>query len=292
MIRVGVAGWDYPDWAGVVYPGRPGRGFDRLAFLARFVDVVEVNSSFYRPVDPKLASSWVRRTRSRPEFRFTAKAHRTWTHHGETDPAEVVPESLRGFAPLREAGLLGAILVQFPQSFHRTPRAFVRLERLLDLLQDWPVVVEVRHTSWDSDEAVERLQQKGVGWCVVDQPRIGRSTAPARPRATSPVGYLRLHGRNAADWFRKDAGRDARYDYLYSTEEIRPLAETAREIALTTEETFVIQNNHFRGQALVNALQMKHLLGQERPQAPETLVAAYPELLGITACEKDSRRLF
>ena len=281
MIRVGVAGWDYPDWKGVVYPASASHGFDRLAYLARFVDVVEINSSFYRPIDPRIAASWARRVASRPGFRFTAKAHRSWTHEiGQDDP-----RGISGLATLREAGVLGALLLQFPQSFHRTPHALVRLEALLRGLEGWPVVVELRHASWDADEASAWFRERGAGWCVVDQPAVGRSTARPTPRVTSPVGYLRLHGRNAADWFREDAGRDARYDYLYDEGELRSLADAAREIAHAADETFVIQNNHFRGKALVNALQMRRMLGGGRPPAPATLVSAYPELASSVSSE-------
>jgi uncharacterized protein YecE (DUF72 family) len=278
MIRIGVAGWDYPDWRGTVYPPRAGASFDRLAFLARFVDAVEVNSTFYRPVDPRVSSSWVRRTEAAPGFRFTAKAHRSWTHQSDSEPREVVAPTLAGLEPLRSADALGAILVQFPQRFHAGPEALDRIGRLNDLLDGWPVVVEVRHSSWESDDAVGWLRERRIGWCVVDQPRVGRSTLSPLPRVTSSVGYLRLHGRNVSNWFREGAGRDARYDYLYGLDELRPLAGAAREMDGQAKELFVIQNNHFRGQALVNALQMKHLVEGKRPAAPDSLIRAYPRI--------------
>jgi len=289
-IRIGIAGWDYPDWNGTVYPQRPGRGFDRLSFVAGFVDAVEVNSSFYRPLDPKRAATWVRRTEHNPRLRFTAKAHRSWTHDPSVDPAEAVPETLAGLEPLRDAGVLGAVLMQFPQRFHRTPAAFEHLASLLEPAEGWPVVVEVRHASWDDERAEQWFRDRGAGWCVVDQPRVGQSTVGPRARATSRVGYLRLHGRNVDNWFRDDAGRDARYDYLYSSEELEPLAATARELSGQTEELFVVQNNHFRGQALVNTLQLKHMIEEQTPRAPSDLVRTYPELEEITAT--DQGRLF
>ena len=89
------------------------------------------------------------------------------------------------------------------------------------------MVVEVRHVSWASAEAEEWFGDRGVGWCAVDQPQVGRSTAGVLPRVTGPVAYLRLHGRNAADWFRAGAGRDARYDYLYTAEQMEELATAA-----------------------------------------------------------------
>ncbi len=277
-IRVGVAGWDYPDWRGTVYPAGTERGFDPLVHLSRFVDAVEINSTFYRPVTAPQAAAWVRRTSGRPTFRFSAKAHRSFTHEPESDPGEEMPRFLEGLGPLREAGILGAILLQFPQSFHRTRASSDRLERLVSLLDGWPLAVEFRHVSWDDDAAAEWCRRRGVGWCVADQPRVGASTIPSRPRTTSSLAYLRLHGRNARNWFREGAGRDARYDYLYSMEELEPLARCARDLAAGAEIVFVIQNNHFRGQALANALMMKHLLQESAPEAPESIVRAFPQL--------------
>ncbi len=277
MIRVGVAGWDYPDWAGVVYPARPGSRFDRLAYLARFVDAVEINTTFYHPADPRRTASWARRVRGRSGFRFTAKAHRSWTHESDA-PADAVLGTLRGLEPLRGAGLLGAILVQFPQSFHRSGASLARLERVLDAARGWPLVVEVRHASWGHGQTRDVLRARGVGLCVVDQPRAGGTTLAAVPAVTSEIAYLRLHGRNERDWFREDAGRDARYDYLYGIGELRPLADAALAMAREAAEVFVIQNNHFRGKGLANALMMKRLVGGEPPESPEELVAVYPEL--------------
>lgn len=290
MIRVGVAGWDYPDWVGPVYPERASRSFDRLAYLSRFVSVLEINSTFYRPADPRTAESWLRRTDDRKDFTFTAKAHRSWTHDKEADLDVVVPETLLGLAPLRDAGRLGALLVQFPQAFRRKPENLRKLETLREHLTGWPVVIEVRDVSWDDDEAAAWCKERGLGWCVVDQPAMRRdgtrATVPARPRVTSEVAYLRLHGRNARDWFRKDAGRDARYDYLYRPDQMAKMAEVAREMAPVAKELFAVQNNHFRGKALANALMLRHLLGDEQPAAPEGLTRAYPELAGFVSVEQ------
>jgi len=52
-IRVGTAGWSYADWNGVFYPKPMLRGVDRLTYITRYFDVVEINSTFYRPADPK-----------------------------------------------------------------------------------------------------------------------------------------------------------------------------------------------------------------------------------------------
>ncbi len=290
MTRIGVAGWDYPDWNGVVYPHRRSRGFDRLAHIARYVDTVEINSTFYRPVAPRVAESWVRRTADRPAFRFTAKSHRSWTHEPDADLEPCVSATLEGLEPLRDAGKLGAVLVQFPQSFHFGPTTTDRIDRLIRLAVNWPLVVELRHTSWESEPARNWFVTCGAGWCAVDQPQVGRSTLGRVELVHGSVGYLRLHGRNRTNWFKPDVGRDARYDYLYPANEMAELAATVGSMAESAESLFVIQNNHFRGQALVNALQMKHRVEGTRPAAPDELVAAYPELIDQVTVERT--RLF
>jgi uncharacterized protein YecE (DUF72 family) len=291
VIRIGVAGWDYADWTGTVYPSGGSRRLDRLAYICRFVDVVEINTSFYRPTAPRTTESWLRRTEFRDAaFTFTAKLHRVWTHQADVEPTREFLTDLDGLRVLRDGGKLSALLAQFPQSFHHVPRSMDRLGRLAEILAEWPLVVEVRHAGWQTDEARREFDKLGVGWCVVDQPRVGRSTATPTARVTSRLAYLRLHGRNTENWFRDGAGRDARYDYQYGGDELSELAGIARRMADAAEELIVVQNNHFRGQALVNALQLKHLVQGERPLAPETLVAVYPEISGQTVAERS--RLF
>ena len=286
-IRIGVAGWDYPDWNGIVYPAGDGAATDRLAFIARFVDVVEINSTFYRPVSPRTAESWLRRTEHVEDFTFTAKSHRSWTHQRD---ASGLQETLDGLEPLRTAGRLAALLLQFPQSFHHGPEAMEHLARLAEAASGWPLALEVRHSSWDQVGLEEVLADRGIGWCAVDQPRAGPTLLPPLPLVTTPHAYLRLHGRNTADWFRQGAGRDARYDYFYSDGEIESLAKTATTMAAASEELILIQNNHFRGKALANAIQMKHRLTGEKPPAPAALVEEYPGLADI--CRIIRSRLF
>jgi len=287
MIRVGVAGWDYADWNGLVYPAGAGRGLDRLAYLAALVDTIEINSTFYRPVRGQVAESWVRRVESLEDFLFTAKAHRSWTHARELDTAVDVPATLDGLHPLREAGRLGAVLVQFPQSTHWGPTARDRLDRIAAAAAGWPLVVEVRHRSWADAAVPEWFRRRRLAWCWIDQPRVGGSTLGGIERVTAEPAYMRLHGRNAADWFRPDAGRDARYDYLYSAAELDRLLPTARAMEAQTQLLFIVQNNHFRGKALVNALQLKRQLHGTPPPAPATLVAAYPELAASVIERRD-----
>jgi len=283
-IRVGIAGWDYPDWEGPVYAG--GR-FDRLSWIARFVDVIEINSTFYRPVAPRVAAGWARRTDGARPLRFTAKCHRSWTHERETTLDATVETTLAGLQPLRDAGRLGAVLVQFPQSFHDDERSREHLERIAESTRGWPIVVEVRHTSWTAAVEENWFAQRELGWCVIDQPQVGAATLDAKPRVSGKLAYLRLHGRNEQNWFRADAGRDARYDYLYTPPQLDRLADTARRMAQSAQELFVVQNNHFRGQGLVNTLQLMQRLHGTPPVAPGRLVDAYPDLADEVTVTRD-----
>ncbi len=277
-IRVGPAGWNYKDWEGTVYPLGSGKSFDPLAFLADYFDTVEINSSFYSPPQPAASQSWVRRVGNNPRFRFTAKAWQRLTHESaDAEPASIAAdcESVRcGMAPIAEAGILGALLIQFPWSFRHTNENVDLMELLFRHLREFPLAVEVRHGSWNEKAFREFLKENRVAYCNVDQPVIGDSLKPAA-HVTAPVGYLRLHGRNYQTWFREDAGRDARYDYLYSKEEIEVLVKLARQIKQTAEETYVITNNHFRGQGLVNALDILEELDANPPAVPPLIAASF-----------------
>jgi uncharacterized protein YecE (DUF72 family) len=270
--RAGVAGWDYPDWAGPVYPSSRA-SFDRLHYLSRFIDLVEINATFYRPNTTQHAEQWLRRIESNPRFLFTAKVHRSWTHTDDS-PGD---DDLEGLRPLREAGRLGALLLQFPASFHATPRSMERLHRLADCAAGWPLVVEVRDAGWGRAEIWEPFAARRLSRCIVDQPQASPNTLPATADAAAPLPYLRLHGRRAALWFDPRATRDSRYDYQYRMETLKPL------LALLEPENprtgFIVMNNHPRGQALVNAMQIRHLLGEAELEAPASLVESYPDAL-------------
>jgi uncharacterized protein YecE (DUF72 family) len=280
VIRFGPAGWDYPDWRGKVYPRPAPRGFDPLAYLATYFDTVEVNSTFYRPQAPKVARGWCDRVRANRDFRFTAKAWKRLTHDREAFGADEVASARAVLDALAEEGRLGAVLVQFPWSFKRGPDALEWLRDVLAALAPLPVVVEVRHASWNVRETYDELAERGVGFVNVDQPLFERSIRPSAV-ATSPVGYVRVHGRNYKDWFREKAGRDARYDYLYTAGELEPWAERTRSLAAEplVEDVYVVTNNHFEGKAVANAAMLEAMVEGERVEVPKELVEAYPEAL-------------
>ena len=291
MLRFGVAGWDYPDWEGVVYPDPQPRGFDRLEFLAEFLDVVEINVTFYRQPDPGACRGWVRRLQAHPGFRLTAKLFRGLTHpepagragsgtQGFADRGLLSEEAARyreGIAPLSDGGRLGAVLAQFPHRLHDEPAARNHLEQLARDLEGLPLVAEFRHRSWDHEEALRFLHGLGVGFCNVDQPALKGALRPTG-HVTSPIAYIRLHGRNAENWFREGGPAWARYDYLYAEEELRPWVERAARLADRAEEVFIIANNHYRGQAPANALMLKAMATRSRVDAPATLVREHKRL--------------
>lgn len=276
-IRIGPAGWAYKDWEGVVYPRKPGAKFDPLEYLARFFNTLEINSSFYRPFTVSTAKSWIERVAAARDFMFTAKLHRVFTHQRGKATSEDESQVREGMDELRDAGKLGALLLQFPWSFKNTDEERPYLAKLLAQFKDYPLVLEIRHTSWNNPQIYEWLEELGVGICNVDQPLFTKSIKPAA-LTTAQIGYVRLHGRNYQDWFREKAPRDDRYNYLYSTDELEPWITRIKEIAAKTRESYVITNNHFRGQAVVNALEIKATLQEERVLAPAPLFDKYPQL--------------
>lgn len=285
MIRFGPAGWEYPDWAGVVYPKPEPRGFDRLRHLARFFGTVEVNASFYRPFPAEVAARWCERVADLEGFRFGAKVWRRLTHEREAYGAEEVAQARAALDRLHAEGRLGAALLQFPWSFRRDEASEEWLRGLYRALEGLPLVLEVRHASWDAPDVLEELAERGVGIVNVDQPLFHDSIRPGA-KVTSAVAYVRVHGRNYKDWFRKGAGRDARYDYLYSAEELEPWAKRIRALASDdaagggVPDVYVVTNNHFRGQAAANATMLEAMVTGKRVEAPPELVASYPDALG------------
>jgi uncharacterized protein YecE (DUF72 family) len=283
-LRVGPAGWSYPDWAGYVYPSRRSKGFHEATYLAEFFDTIEINTSFYQPLRPEHAAQWIELVAANPRFVFTAKLWQRFTHDirsitsGSGSAAEE-REVRAGFDVLRAANKLGAVLLQFPFSFHRTAETVAYLSSVLKRFADYPLVVEVRHASWDSAETLELLRSSGASFCNIDQPVIGRSLGPSA-QATSTVGYVRLHGRRYDTWFSDDAAIPAheRYNYLYSAEELAPWVTRVRKVTERVRETFVVTNNHFQGKSVVNALQLIHILKGTKVKVPEPLRRQYPQL--------------
>jgi uncharacterized protein YecE (DUF72 family) len=292
QILVGPAGWSYSDWSGIVYPSRRPRGFHQAAYLSEFFDTIEINTSFYNPLRAEMAAEWLERIAANPRFLFTAKLWQKFTHEEGATAADV--KMVRaGFDVLHGAGRLGAVLLQFPFSFHNTDENLRRLGKVLHTFREYPLVVEVRHSSWARAEFYSFLHEFQVGICNIDQPLIGRSIKPTE-RVTSSLGYVRLHGRREDTWFSDDPEMPSheRYNYLYSEQELLPWAARIAHVAEHAKTTFVVTNNHFEGKGVVNALQLIHMLTHEKVKVPEPLRHRYPELEVIADAPSSEPTLF
>lgn len=281
---IGPSGWSYEDWHGIVYPQPKPRGFKPLAFIAEHFRAVEVNSSFYRIPVPRMTASWVRLVP--PEFRFAFKLTRTFTHEPEIVPDRTSVEAfLVALEPVREAGRLGPLLIQFPWAFRYTAEAVERLRRLADCFAECDRVVEVRHASWAQPSALELLRQVG-GFCNIDQPRLRNCLGPTE-HVFGPTAYTRLHGRNAANWFADNIPTYERYNYLYDDAELREWVARLNAIAAKAENVYVFANNHYRGQGVANALELRAFLEGGPVRVPEALLRTYPRLKSIAHPPRD-----
>ena len=276
----------------------------RLRFYASRFDTVEVDSSFYGIPRREYAAAWARRTPA--DFIFHVKAYGMMTGH-EVDVRSLSPE-LRDFPhsvergrvrhadpdmvdasfdlfldaiePLRDAGKLGGILMQFPPYFTATNRENERrgldyLEYVADRLQDYRVLVEFRHPSWVDEHHLKRsldfLTKRGMAFVSVDGPQIpGRPTMPPISALTSEWAYVRFHGRNADTWFAHTKSSADRFDYLYTSEELREWEPQIRSLAAEARETFVLFNNNKYDYAQRNAAEISTIFGDLVPPRAQT----------------------
>jgi len=276
QIYIGIAGWSYADWDGIVYTGSVG---DKLEYVSGFVDVIEINSTFYHPPAEKNSASWLRRTSAKAEFFFTAKLHREFTHEGKIDPA-TIKQFHTGFKPLLDEGKLKQLLAQFRYDFTDSAQNRKHLSEIVKNFSDsFSVVVEVRHKSWQMPNALSFLQDLGVAVCNLDYP-IGRDSFDMKLCTVGRTGYFRMHGRNKEKWFSK-AGRDETYNYYYDDKELGEIKKRLDKLAGAFETLTVIANNHYRGAELANALELKALVTGQKQLVPEGLLRSYPDLARI-----------
>ena len=292
-IYVGTAGWSYKDWEGIVYPAQIKKSQYPVEYMARYFDMLEINTSFYGHIKPEWGKLWCRKARiANLQFMFTAKLNRAFTHSPvavvESTSSETIrigPDDERlakaGLDSIAEENMLGAVLLQFPISFKNTDRNRDYLDGLLEKFRQYPLAVEVRHNSWTNEGTLRYFAQKGVAFCNIDQPVLGKAVV-ASERVTSSIGYVRLHGRNYEQWFDSDSGND-RYNYLYTQPELQKWKGRIDAIAGKAQKTFVVTNNHFEGKAAVNALQLKGMLQGGPVKVPETLSQRYWELAEIAS---------
>jgi uncharacterized protein YecE (DUF72 family) len=271
-IYLGTAGWSYKDWNDRVYPKtKSGRASD-LAYYAKYFDVVEINSSFYKIPTQDSVRAWLSQIEENKRFKFNVKLHQGFTHQKTTKD---VAQFKNAFEPLFSSPHYGALLIQFPWSYKKEQSNIDHLKRLLKEFVAFHCAVEFRHASWGTDDTLKLLKEHQAVYVNIDQPVIGDSIRPSS-NVTASIGYVRLHGRNYDTWFSTQSDSSARYNYLYNQAEIEEWIKRIKEMAEGTDVVFVIFNNHFRGQAAINALQAKAHLLNEKVKAPPNLIAEYP----------------
>jgi uncharacterized protein YecE (DUF72 family) len=258
-IRIGTSGFSYDDWRGYFYPETLPKN-QMLAFYGERFPVVEVNATYYALPS---AATFEQMARKVPgEFEFVVKANRDMTHTTEFRP-EIFAAFRAALEPLLHRGSLGCVLGQFPWGFKNSPENREALHRFREELAGIPTVVEFRNAGWASPETFELLRNLELGYCCVDEPGL-KGLMPRIVVATSSIGYVRFHGRNAEKWWRHEHAYE-RYNYLYPEDELAEWVPKIRELADETEKTYVFFNNHYQGKAGQNAQMMARLLNLALP---------------------------
>ncbi|MEP6782511.1 MAG: DUF72 domain-containing protein [Acidobacteriota bacterium] len=298
-LRIGTSGWNYPTgkgtWNGIFYPLPEDRerGFDELRFYSERFNTVEVNSTFYGQPKANATIKWVKRTPA--DFEFALKLFQKFTHPGMSiDPGPVTQADIDAFKggidPLAAAGKLGPLLIQFPSSFHRTPETTAYVDWLLKAFTGYTLAVELRHRSWsDAPETAQLLDQAHAAWVQIDEPKFKSSIRQDLVGGNVDVYYLRLHGRNAKQWWDHAESED-RYNYAYSREELEPIAEVVRDVqsmarmrpGVTVKKAHLFFNNHFSAQSIANAITLKKMLDEPiTGKLPPEMIDRFPDLAGL-----------
>ncbi|HEX9987712.1 MAG TPA: DUF72 domain-containing protein [Chloroflexia bacterium] len=263
MIHIGTSGYSYDDWKGPYYPENI-KSNEMLDFYAREFKATEINYTYYRMPSARTLAAMAKKVPD--DFVFTVKASKELTHERdeEDEGGGATPENFRAFRqalqPLMDEGKFGAVLAQFPSSFKPTRENQDYLETFRERMGDLPVVVEFRNSTWVTDETMQLLRKNNLGYCCVDEPRM-RGLIPPIAVATTPIAYVRFHGRNAKKWWHHDQAFE-RYSYEYKPEELEEWVPKIDKLENTAQQTFIFTNNHYRGAAINTARQLRDLLEQ------------------------------
>lgn len=284
--HIGTAGWSYKDWVPNFYPKNQSAGFDWLQFYSHYFNCVEVNSTYYRYISPKIVDDWIKKVSDNDDFIFHIKLHQDFTHKRKFDEQNI--KAVRyNLDLLKKSERLGGLLIQFPYSFAFDGVSVRHIQKIKDIFSDVSCFVEVRHSSWRNSRALEFFRQNDLTLCTIDQPQIGQAI-PFEPIVTNDKAYIRFHGRNVEAWKKSlsDFGKkqtyeeqSSRYSYLYSPGELVEIAQKIKAIESKVKEINVIMNNHPKGDAVANAFELIHLLEEkDKVQIPSTIVKAYSRL--------------
>jgi uncharacterized protein YecE (DUF72 family) len=252
MIRLGTSGFSYTDWVGTFYPTGTKKE-QMLELYARRFDTVEINSTYYRLPGRKTFESFARRVGD--TFRFSVKLPGDITHKAQLSQTKAFVEVL---TPVVDAGKLGCVLAQFPHSFKNTEEHRRYLANVARALSSMPLVVEFRDSSWQIPAVDGFLKNLHVGCANVDEPALPGLMRPTE-RATSPLAYVRFHGRNETKWYQHERSEE-RYDYLYLRSELADWIQRVTRLEQEAEDVYIYFNNHASGKATTNAVDFKEML--------------------------------
>ena len=284
--NIGTAGWSYKDWVPNFYPKNQSGGFDWLQFYSHYFNCVEVNSTYYTYISPKVVEGWIKKVEDSNDFIFHIKLHQDFTHKRKFDEQNI--KAVRYNLDLfRKSERLGGLLIQFPYSFPFDGSSIQHIKKLRDIFSDISCFVEVRQSSWNNNRALEFFKENELTFCTIDQPQIGQAIE-FEPIITNDKAYIRFHGRNAEAWKKSLSNfgkpktyeeQSSRYSYLYSPGELIEIEQKIKSIQHKVKEINVIMNNHPQGDAVANAFELIHSLEEKNKiEMPKTIVKAYPRL--------------
>lgn len=248
VIKIGTSGYSFEDWRGNFYPEKIEKG-KMLDYYLKVFPTVEINSTYYRIPHPAVMANIDRKTPA--GFEFIVKTPDKFTHK-RLERDEARGPFLECLKPMQESGKLKGVLAQFPYSFKYS---ISNLKYVAECSQDFPpdsFFVEFRHSSWDNPDTFKALKSARIPYVSVDEPQLPGLLKPELEVSTS-IAYIRLHGRNAAQWW--DGGA-LRYDYDYSDQELEEWRSKVIRLEGQVSKTFIFFNNCHLGQAVKNARQM------------------------------------
>lgn len=259
-LLIGCSGWKYDDpiekggWIGVFYPDEKTKF---LKYYSQFFDTVEFDAIFYEKLYSQMSKgTFIGLSRATPEhFQFSVKVPEIITHKKKLNVEQGAfaefEKYLEMLEPLKSYNKLGAILFQLPPYFN--VEDFRKIEDFLKMLpRGYDYAVEFRHESWQTEGALELLEQHNVASVMTDSPEPSLQFLSS-PVVTADHAFIRLHGRNHGFW----------YNYLYSKTELEPWAEKVLDIEQKVKKLRIYFNNHYGGAAIINALQFEEMLGEE-----------------------------
>ena len=284
--NIGTAGWSYKDWVPNFYPKNQSGGFDWLQFYSYYFNCVEVNSTYYTYISPKVVDGWIKKVEDSDNFIFHIKLHKDFTHKRKFDEQNI--KAVRyNLDQLKKSERLGGLLIQFPYSYGFDGNSVQYIQKLRDIFSDISCFVEVRHSSWNNKRALEFFKENDLTFCTIDQPQIGQAIE-FEPIITNDKAYIRFHGRNTEAWKKSLSNfgkpqtyqvQSSRYSYLYSPGELVEIEQKIKSIQHKVKEVNVIMNNHPQGDAVANAFELIHLLEEKtKVEMPPTTIKTYPRL--------------